>query len=266
MRILLAAKYLPGESIGGVQSWVTTVARRFQECGHDVTICGPRKRPKPGRYDLGILAHIQATAFALPLCRRFVNVSHGIVREEKPDRNLRLIYTSEEVERKWKWPGDIIRQPIDTDFWHEDGARKRDALVFYSYRSRSSLQLEQTANALGLRFQWIRDAAPDEARDALQSAALVCASGRAALEAMACNAPTLIMDDRDYNGGPLVCADMTKAREHNYSGRGGVHPDKVNVEQIAKETMHFQRPRAYVEEFHDYRFVADELLAVCLQS
>ena len=267
MRILLAALHAPGGKLpyGGVQSWISTVAHLLTDMGHSVTVWGLDFKMPQERFELGIFAHRRVTKYAMPLCETISFVSHGVIDEEAPGDGL-TFYTSEEVAAYWKADGPIIRQPIDLTFWKPKPEPKRKTLVFYSYRAKGCFGLDALSTALGLEFVWLRDVEAQEARSVLQDAALVCASGRASIEAMACNAPTIICDWRDYNGSPLICQDMDKARAHNYSGRGGVQPDVFDVEQFARETMAFQRPREYVENYHDAEKVTKELLAACLQS
>ena len=141
------------------------------------------------RYDVGIIANAGATRRAIGRCDRHVNISHGIVDDEMPGDG-RLICTSAEVADRWGG-GVVINQPIDTDYWYDAGEDRR-GLVFYSYRAPDAFSLPAVADALGVPFLWLRNVRHSQARKVLRRAALVCASGRAALEAMACGAPTLI--------------------------------------------------------------------------
>lgn len=267
MRFLFTALHPPagGVAFGGVASWIKTICKEFTARGHECVTMGPGYPAPEGRFDVGVLSNLKYTRRAARWCDSVLAVSHGIVDDEGPNERYRTVYTSEEVRDRWGGDGDVVRQPIDLDFWRE-GGRERTDFVFYSYRAPETFELEHVARRLGLNFVWLRAASADEARSALQSAALVAASGRAALEAMACGAPTMICDWRDYNGGPLVCMDMDKAMRANYSGRGGVDPSTANMERIAQETMAFQKPRERVETHHDSRIIASKLLDLCLQS
>lgn len=265
MQVLLAALHPPGGVLrhGGVQSWISTVARRLFLEGCSVSIWGPDLPLPEHRFDLGVFAHGPRTIAAAPLCKRLALVSHGIIDEERPDGPGIKIFTSEEVRDFWKGVGPVLRQPIDLEFWTPDYSRPRNTLVFYSYRANRVFSLDRLARRLGLEFVWLKNVEAQAAHSCLQGAAVVCASGRAALEAMACDAPTMICDWRDYNGGPLVCPNMDKAREHNYSGRGGVSPVDIDMEQLARETMKLQRPREYVIAHHNARRITMELLRQC---
>lgn len=266
MRILLASGHrVTGQhTIGGVQSWIDTVARCLMARGHDVLVSGPKGAPgMRAKFDIGILAHARRTAVLSALCRRVAWISHGVIAEEEPPKGGKIFYTSEDVRDRWARAGGVVvRQPIDLSFWTPSEER-RSTLVFYSYRAPDACGLDNLADALGLEFRWLKDAKPEQARATLRGAALVCASGRAALEAMACGAPTLILDHRPYNGGPLVEPDLEKAMRANYSGRGGFDPASIDLVPIARAAMATQFPRAYVAEHHDVEIVADEMLAQC---
>lgn len=264
MRFLFTAKHPPAGDVafGGVASWILTLKAQLEKRGHECVVWGP-KLPEPwGRFDVGVLSNYKATKSARHWCDRVINVSHGIVDEERPAQHFSLVSTSEEVRDKWACGGGLLRQPIDLQFWR-GGGKRRDCLVLYSYRARGCFGVDRLADRLRLAFVHLRNVPAKEAREALQCAALVCASGRAALEAMACEAPTLICDDRDYNGGPLLSFSIDQARRTNYSGRGGVDPRSIDLEVLAREAMTFSNSRAYVKRWHDAERIADELLALC---
>lgn len=264
MRFLFAAKHPPagGVAFGGVASWIVTIQKQLELRGHDCAAWGPSDAEPWDDFDIGVIANYRAVSKAEKWCERVVNVSHGVVIDESPGGSANVVCTSEEVRDFWRCNGPILRQPIDLDFWRDEFADRFD-LVFYSYRAKSALGFDHLAQRLGLNFVWLKDVDALAARDRLQKAKLVFASGRAALEALACGAPTIIADERDYNGGPLLCFDLEKAMARNYSGRGGTDPRDVDLDALAVQTMAFQKPRAYVEARHDARVIADELLALC---
>lgn len=264
MRLLFSAKHPPtgGVAFGGVASWISTLVKQLETRGHECAVWGPSLPEPKGRFDVGVLSNINATGRAAAWCDKFLCVSHGVVADEKPDSWRSVIYTSEEVAEHWTLPGVVLRQPIDLDYWRDDG-RERQGFVFYSYRAPDVFGLDHLARRLGMRFSWVKGVETSDAREILQSAALVAASGRAALEAMAAGAPTLICDHRPYNGGPLIEVSTEKAMRFNYSGRTGVHPDAINMESIARQTMAFQKPREHVVAHHNAAMIAAELLKLC---
>lgn len=263
MKVLLAANHPPGGALpfGGVQSWISTVARRLLERGHSVSVWGEKRRLPKGRFDVGIISHYRQTSIAITRCAKVIGVSHGIINDERPNRKWPLICTSEEVRDHWGG-GDVIRQPIDLEFWSPQEERD-PVLIFYSYRAPESFGIEHAAAKLGLRFKWLKGVSEFEARAELGRATAVCASGRAALEAMSCGVPTVICDWRAYNGGPLLCEEMTFAMKNNYSGRGGVTPTPESIAKAVECAMAKQFPRAHVAEFHDSGRITGEILSLC---
>ena len=263
MKLLLAANHPPGGALpfGGVQSWISTVARRLIERGHSVSIWGEKKRLPKGRFDVGIIAHYRYASLAVTLCDRVISVSHGVVKDERPCKRWPVVCTSEEVRDYWGG-GEVIRQPIDLDFWSPQDARE-PTLVFYSYRAPESFGIEHAAAKLGLRFKWLKDVSEFEARKELGRATAVCASGRAALEAMSCGVPTLICDWRPYQNGPLMCEDFGLAMRNNYSGRCGEKPTPESIAEAVSRAMALQFPRAYIAEFHDSGKITGEILSLC---
>lgn len=262
MRVLFAAKHIPGGSLrfGGVQSWIQTVADVLERRGHSSEFWEPSLPLPDVQFDLGVFAHRSVTYPAIPLCRRSVAVTHGVIDAERPQGDLFTLFTSEEVADYWKQPGPVLAQPIDLTYWTPDHSARCE-LVFYSYRSPTSLGLSLIADKLGIKFRWLRNVDHKTARAVLSRATIAFASGRAALEAMACGAPTVILDHRPYNGRPLLCADIDVARRHNYSGRGGIalkDADVMAAIQTALDAPHL--PETYVRRWHDAEHVVDMLL------
>lgn len=218
---------------------------------------GPEWPLPSGRFDAGVFANIDYTRAALRLCDRTLVISHGIIEPEKPEGDL-IAYTSEGVRDYWKGEGPIIRQPIDLTYW-TPGDRQRTKLVRHSYRQGLDY-LPKIAKAMGLEYVHCRHFHRDRVRDELQQAAVVVATGRAACEAMACGAKVVICDDRPYQG-PLLDCDVPHAMTQNYSGRGGMRPDRKSLEAaIEGATTHLE----HVQYNHDAMKVAEQIL--CLVS
>lgn len=257
MRILLAAKHPPGGKlpIGGVQSWCATVGAELRRLGHEVAFWGPEWPLPAGRFDVGIVANVPHTRRALTRCERVLIVSHGIIQDEAPEGE-RIAYTSEGVRAHWRGAGAIVRQPIDLQFWQP--GQGGQFLTRFSYR-RGLAFLPALAERMGLRFRHVASLSQSEARAVLQSSACVLATGRAALEAMACGVPVVICDDRPYQG-PLLDADTLGAMARNYSGRGGATPTPANVAEAVQHAMGGGSLRHHVEAHHDARKVTAQLL------
>lgn len=257
MKVLFAGLHAPDrpKSIGGTQSWIWTMARQFD----DVAFWTPG-RPLPTRsFDLGIFAHIGRTRPALDRCRRSVLISHGIIEAERPEPGADVTaFVSEEVRLHWGGTDEpIIRQPIDLGFW-KPGTKHHNRLVRFAYR-RGETKSEQAAKRLGLDYLRVANSTPAEARQIIQGSAVVHASGRAALEAMACDVPTVIYDHRQAYQRELF-EPLNEARTSNYSGRGGWTP---TVDEITDETHSALKQsgwRDYVAEHHDAKTIARELL------
>jgi hypothetical protein len=266
VRILLAGKYVPtgARPIGGVQSWIKTVADELRRRWHEVTIWGPEFGKPAGEYDLGIMANHCETAAAFQLCARTLLVSHGIIAPEKPEGADAYAFTSEGVRAHWGGNGPVIRQPIDLRFWSRRHDESADVLLRYSYRAGLPI-LADVAHQMSMRFEHLRNGSHEQARDAIHRAACVVATGRAALEAMACGAPVVICDHRSAYQGPLLDLDTFGAMERNYSGRGGIEPTPTWLRVAVKKSMGMQaQMREHVERHHDVRVIVDQLLeAAC---
>lgn len=266
MRILLAAKHPPGGELrfGGVQSWISTVAAEFHSRGALVEIWGPELAWPSGSFDIAVCAHFAAIGAgqAISSVGRILWISHGVVQDEAPPRDGTVAFTSEEVRGHWRRAGEILRQPIDLEFW-KPAADHRDALVFYSYRSESDLGLSNLARRIGLKFSWLRDVDQEQARAQMRRAAIVCASGRAALEAMASGAPVLIFDHRPYNGRRMAEPDLERARASNYSGRSGFDPDETQLISMVTGAMKRGSLTNYAREHHDVRNIVDRIIELC---
>lgn len=260
MDVLLAAKYVPSgpRPIGGVQSWIATVRAELERRGHRVHEWQPGMQITRATFDLGILANMARTGGAAASCRRTICVSHGIISEEEPGPADLTFFVSEGVRTHWCGTGPILRQPIDLAFWRSEGVLTRSFAVRFSYRTSLTLCPEAAAMIGPLPYFHLRQANPAAARMALCGARIVFASGRAALEAMACGAPTVIYDHRNSYQGPLLATDLARQMRESYSGRGGtLNPTLAQVVRAAEGA---QEARAWVERHHDVRSVVSRLL------
>ena len=257
MRIVLAALHPPGsrKPIGGVQSWCATVGDELRQRGHEVSFWGPGTA-LTGIYDLGIFANVADTRPAMIMCKKNITVSHGIIAAEKP--TIRdAFFTSEEVRDHWHGTGPIVRQPVNLDFWHPKYGEKR-LLVRFSYRVGLDF-VPGIAKSMGLEYVHVRNSKPIQAQEVLSQAACVLASGRGAVEAMACGVPVVICDDRTYQAA-LLDPDTLGSMCRNYSGRGGISPTVENVTQAIEEAIANGSLRDHVVQHHDVFNIVDQLL------
>lgn len=241
--------------MGGVQSWVWTVGTELKRRGCLVEEWD-RSLPAPsGGFDLGVFANLRHTGEMARKCHRLICVSHGIIPDEEPGQARCRLFVSEGVMAHWGMTGGILRQPIDLGFW-KDMCLPREGAIRFSYRKSETL-CALAAAGLGMDYRHVFSADPATARRELCRAELVFASGRAALEAMACGAPTVIYDHRSAYQGPLMDTDLYRQMANSYSGRGGICPtinDLIDAASAAKPA------REWAQEHHDARRVVDQLL------
>jgi hypothetical protein len=186
-------------------------------------------------------------------------VCHGIIPAEKPGRGDLVAFTSEEIRDHWNADGPIIRQPIDLGFWSPE-QNPQIYLTRFSYRGGLPF-FSALAASMGLAPQHLRNANPKRARSVIRQSTCVIATGRAALEAMACNIPVVICDHRSAYQGPLMDLDIQGAMTRNYSGRGGVVPIMENVKRAIDSVMTNGFPmRNHVLKYHDSKNIVDQLL------
>ena len=258
MKVLIASKRRPGalgRQDGGVQTFNRTLALTLSRLGHSPMIGDASVRPT-GQYDLGILSNLRYTERFADQCARVVTVSHGIVEDEKPVEGS--WFTSEGVRDHWKQTGPIVRQPIDLEFWHP-GVGQRRYLTRFSHRFGLEW-VPQMASRMRLEFYHVHRATPEQAREILQASVCVLASGRAALEAMACGVPVVICDHRNYQG-PLLDPDTLGAMTRNYSGRGGIEPGEHKLREAICRAMDAGSLRSHVEKNHNAVDIVRQLLS-----
>lgn len=264
MKILIAGKFSPygHKPIGGLQSWIKTVHEGLY-ADHDVTVWQAGD-PKPsGRFDLGIMANYGDTSAVWPLCDRITNVCHGIIEAERPRKADTNVFTSEGVLAHWGIPGVVLRQPIDLNYWRPGlgpAWGRKGLLLRYSYRAGLPF-VSQIAKDMGLEYTHARNVDHEQARSLFARSAVVLATGRAALEAMACGAPVVICDHRAaYQDALLHDRSLVDAMTHNYSGRGGVAPNAKNLREEIDKAIAAGSQRRHVETYHDARKIVAELI------
>jgi hypothetical protein len=266
MRILFTAKHPPGgrAPYGGVLSWIETMAAQLRRLGHDCAVWGPELKQPEGRFDLGFIANATSTDRAAQWCDRVLGVSHGVVADERPNPSIRTVFTSEEGRDHWEQPtAPVLRQPIDLEFWSPGDKPRENLLTFYSYRSPDDMGLDRAARHMGMAFHRLRNVSAETARDVLRRSKIVAASGRAAVEAMACGAAVIICDHRVQYQAPLFDRLTTLSMKQNYSGRGGESPTQERLlETIRSRVTHKGQWREWAEKNHDVRKIAAELLAL----
>lgn len=260
MRILLTAKHAPHgkRPIGGVQTWCRTVEAELLRRGHEVVTWGPELPMPSGAFDLGVISNAADCKGAIELCARTVSISHGIISPEEPHRDSPVAFTSEEVRDHWGGGGTVLRQPIDLTFW-SPSPLPRDTITRHSYRAGLAF-VKEIARSLGKRYAHLRRFTAEEVRDYLQRSFCVLATGRAALEAMACGVPVVICDHRSAYQPALLEPHPVRAMVRNYSGRGGIQPTLPILEAAVEDAVARGSLREHVQKHHDVRNVTTQLL------
>lgn len=264
MRVLIASKRAPGRRRdGGVQTWVATVRDELQRVGHEVTVADVLGRVDGGevvtaaRYDVAILSNFGHVGHYRNAAHRSVIISHGIVSDECGDQCN--AFTSEEVARHWgRSNARIVRQPIDLEFWSPNCSR--DPSLIVRYANRGGLGFAEDA-LKGCDYVHVHDTDHLTARRWLRRAGCVIATGRAAVEAMACGAPVVFCDDRPYQGPLMHRSTLWHAMKTNYSGRGGTVPNRETLrEEVESAIGNGDLYRDFAKSFHDVRKIAPRLL------
>lgn len=228
--------------------------------GHSVFLWGPGQNAK-GSCDLGIVANWECVYPVVHKCKKHVTVCHGIIDAEKPPPKGPVVFTSEGVRDYWKGEGPIIRQPIDLDFWSPSPSEPKHFLTRFSYRLGLPF-VQEIADEMGLTYQHVRKLSQHGVRVILRESACVLATGRAALEAMACDVPVVLCDNRSSYQRALMDLNTKSAMQRNYSGRGGITPTRENVRVAIDAAIQRGSLREHVKRYHDVRNIVPELLKV----
>ena len=261
MKILIAGKFVPSghNKIGGLQSWIKTVENELYRLGHTVQLWQPDMILK-GDFDLGIISNIDLTRKAIKHCRKTILVSHGIIEAEKPYYLCdKLLFVSEGVRNHWDMDGEIIRQPIDLDFW-SPRQNKTNLVSRYSYRT-GNTHCEPIATTLNREYCHINGVTHEQARKIICNSLVVFATGRAALESMACGVPTVIYDHRQAYQPPLMGLDLDLEMQNSYSGRSGTTPTFKQVLSATDKAVNKNNWRDWVVANHDVKKIVKELIS-----
>jgi len=248
--------------MGGVQDWSITVGKQLERMGHTVKFWEPGK-PEPGFFDWGIFANKNHTAHLLANCDKTLLVSHGIIDEEEPCDADVVAAVSEEVKEKWGIDGPVIRQPIDVDFWSPSD-EPRSGVMRFSYRG-GLREAKRAALRLKMPYAHNRRLSQPEALDLIRRSRCVLATGRSALQAMACNIPVVICDHRAAYMEPMMASDLSSQMRVNYSGRTGFSVDPIHLASMIREEMDSGGQRGHVVKHHHHEIITREIVE-CLKS
>jgi hypothetical protein len=261
MRILLTSHCAP-LTIGGTQTWNRTVADELGRRGHEVTTLSKDAHTYPF-VDLAIVSQNTSFEKARAVASYVIFVTHGPGDIEMPPEGADSYFVvSEELAHP---QAEIARQPIDTDFWRPSRgiAQPPIDVVRVSYYGGMEW-LQHLCDSLALTFRLVKEETdPKALRDMYNRARIVVASGRSALEAMSCNRPVILADQRSYNGrAPLAMMDIEEAMKTNYSGRGGERMTEDGMRLALKWGIALagNGRRDHVLRHHEVGAIVDQLM------
>lgn len=241
-----------GYSSGGSATWARTVKYVLRELG----MLAEHHQPA----DLVISSHRCNVQRGVPN----VHVCHGIVEHERPDPGATVnVAVSEEVRDYWGLK-HVVRQPIMHSFWEHDGSEVEPLIVRWS--NYGGLSWLPSVMPKGFEYQHVHGVTMDDGKAAMQKAALVIATGRAALEAASMGKEVLLLDHRPYAGtqyGGVLSQRWGVAKRTNYSGRGGLEWSPGVVQQDLQDALGFrsaEQLRGQVMGIHDPHQIVRELL------
>jgi len=233
-------------------------------------------------FDLGIVSPNVCFGRVRKLCRRVVNVSHGIVDLEAPVAGAdHYVYISEEAERHWRharnlmgdgWKDSVIRNAIDLSrYYPVEPPRKRVECIAHFSNYDELPGLAEVCLERGIRFHRIKHKPYPVVLEQLNDADLVFAVGRSALEAMACGREVAFCDNRSYYGvdgaalaDGLASEVYRQARFNNCSGRWAGHQwgphsyIKCAIDLYSEDAAWSNRE--LVAGSHDHRRIAEKIL------
>lgn len=269
-------------SIGGSENWNLTMAKAFQELGHNVRLRTFDNSSRDGvatddgrEYDLAIVSHHDPCSVE---AGKTIFVSHGIIGPEQPRPGAdHYVAVSEEVQDYWSplgtKPEAVIRQPIDTKH-------------FYASRDSRNLELKRIMvmsnnRAYGLRTEGVdlmgvftealkgyqtmfvgRDfgAYLPDIRDYIVNADLVITLSRGIFETLAMVRSAMIADIWGVDG-MVTEESIAWQRRGNCAGRMSGQPFTADV--IREELENYDPTvdlRDYVLREHEATTIAQQFL------
>lgn len=244
MKVLIATNHL--EVPGGSERWTETMANGFNRMGHTVHL----RTHHTGRfsemlpypinttdtdYDFILVNHDMGLVSD---CTGFkVFTSHGIIETlERPQQAHVVVGITKEVADYYSL-GTVILNPIDLTVFHQTRKRSQEPKSVLAITTSDATweKVSQAASFLGIKplraskFAHVNDIAA-----LINEADIVVSLGRGAYEALACNRPVLVYDERPYNGaksdGIITPQNFHAIRNNNCSGRCfSVAPDVPHI-------------------------------------
>ncbi len=267
MRILVAAKYVSGETReGGSSRFMKLVSDTLKKMGHTVDITDKPERFVNEYYDLIICSHILEEVNKNPAHK--ISISHGTIEDERMKRGAdTYIAISEEIKEfnaKRGFESRVIPQPIFIGKQSKPNKTLKNVLIIrrYSVKDDPFAFLKEKYN--------LKISNPDiPIEDQIAWADICITLGRGALESMAQGKPVLIADNRDYIGaygdGYVNQDNISEIAKNNFSGRRFKH--KITRKWIESELSKYSADDSdflynYIAENHDAKKVVSQYLEV----
>lgn len=225
------------------------------------------------KFDIGIISPACCFLPTYEMCKKTLQVTHGIIDPEAPVALADYhVYISEETRDFWNIDGPVIRNAIDTNRY-APVKRPRQELKAVAHFSNydNILNLEIACDILRIRLNRIKHEGFDDVIRLLDDSDMVFAVGRSAYEAMSTGREVVFCDNRSYYnvkgslGDGLASQCYYEARTNNCSGRWGRHD--WNVDDFVKILEAYDwnsclPNRQIIIDNHDHREIANQLLEV----
>ena len=224
-------------------------------------------------FDLGIISPACCFMPTYDMCKKTIQITHGVVQPEAPleaaDFN---VFVSEEARDHWGIDGPVTRNPIDTNRYAPAGPpRSKLTTVAHFSNYDDILNLQIACEHLGVALHRVKHMPYEEVIRRLTDSDMIFAVGRSAYEAMSMGRDVVFCDNRSYYGdfGSLGDGFASEcyfdARVNNCSGRWGKNEWSVYdfIDLIdAYDRKNVIANRQIIIDEHDHRKIANELLEV----
>lgn len=225
------------------------------------------------QFDLGIISPACCFLPTYEVCKKTLQVTHGIVAPEAPIALADYhVYISEEARDFWPIDGPVIRNAIDTNRYAPVGPPRQNLQAVAHFSNYDDiLNLQIACEMLGVRLNRIKHQGFDDVIRLLRDADMIFAVGRSAYEAMSTGREVVFCDNRSYYNAEGSLSDgiasecYYEARANNCSGRWGGH--EWSVDDFIRILGAYDRNSAIANRLmiidnHDHHEIAAQLLEV----
>lgn len=271
MKILLANYSL--EKRAGSEMWVWTM-HDYLSKQHDVDVYVSsyglnrlvgKKANSEKHYDLALINHnVCLNELKNWNIGKRVFTSHGVIPQlEQPAHGAdAYVAVSEEVQenvKKWGYDAEVIRNPIDTEYYSESPISPRLTKVLWMNNRAPRREMIEPATK-GYDFDVVTGW-QSGVREMIQWADLVVTSGRGVYEALSCGKNACIVNWCGADG-IVTPENIRELRKFNCSGRMTarfVPPEGIQLE--LKKYDPDRNMRQYVIDNHNVAVIAGQYLA-----